>query len=310
MQSDASTGLKELPPNPDSCTVERKDRELAFDVLERLLKENDGIVSSTALRRELEGNCGVEDASPLLVELKLFDPDSAGESGAFAPSFKFHHLGRSFYSEEKFLEELSNQEKEADDASDQASANEPEDAISSRTNRQEEARLVTYVNRALQEIYSSDSNANENMFVFDVHSLRKGGSFENADLIAVHWRSEDICELIAVEVKLEFSPQVVQQALCYTRFAHRAWIAVLVETDLTRELHERHPMLFEYTISRGLGILACRRSQGRGYKVFPVHWPLRHQPDLVEENDFLERYREHFEQAGILAPKRRFPRLR
>jgi hypothetical protein len=195
-------------------------------------------------------------------------------------------------------------------ASDQASEAAPEEGAVSRTNRQEEAWLVTYVNRALQEIYLSDANAEEHTFVFDVHSLRKGSSFENADLIAVHWRSRDICELIAVEVKLEFSAQAVQQALSYTRFAHRAWIAVLVETDSNLELHERNPMLFEYAISRGLGILACRRSQGRGYKVFPVHWPLRHQPDLFEENEFLERYRNKFEEAGILQPRRQFPRLR
>ena len=69
---------------------------------------------------------------------------------------------------------------------------------------------------------------------------------------------------------------------------------------------------FEYAISRGLGILACRRRQGRRYEVFPVHWPLRNQPDPVEQDWFLERYRDQFEEAGILEPqsKRRLPRLR
>ena len=89
-------------------------------------------------------------------------------------------------------------------------------------------------------------------------------------------------------------------------------MAVPVETDSHWELRERNPTLFEYAISRGLGILACRRRKGRRYEVFPVHWPLRHNLDPLEVDEFLERYREEFEDGGVLEPKdkRRPPRLR
>jgi len=142
-----------------------------------------------------------------------------------------------------------------------------------------------------EDLYASDSISADTNFVFDVHSHRKGSSFENTDLIAIHWRSREVYELITVEVKLEFSAQVVQQALSYTRFSHRAWVAVPVETDSHWELRERNPTLFEYAISRGLGILACRRRKGRRYEVFAVHWPLRHTLDPLEADEFLERYR-------------------
>jgi hypothetical protein len=303
-------------PAVEAGLPEAYDWPLVFGVLDNLLKSNEGCVSSTELRRELERNHGIEDARPLVVELKFFDPESSNERGIPAPGFKFRHLGRSFYSEERYTEELKNLQaatkKEAEDASDAAPAAEPEEPTVSRTNRQDEARLVAYVKSALEEIYSSDLNSEEKTFVFDVHSLRKGSSFENVDLIAVHWRPHDLCELITVEVKLEFSPQVVQQALNYTRFSHRAWVAVPVETDSYVELRERNPTLFEYAISRGLGVLACRRRKGRSYEVFSIHWPLQNTPDALDKEEFVERYRNEFEEAGIIEPKekRRLPRLR
>jgi hypothetical protein len=78
------------------------------------------------------------------------------------------------------------------------------------------------------------------------------------------------------------------------------------------ELRERNPALFEYAISRGLGVLACRRRKGRSYEVFPVHWPLQNTPDALDKEEFIERYREEFEEAGIIEgkDKKRFPRLR
>jgi hypothetical protein len=291
------------------------DWGLAFQVLNDLLTSNKGCVSTTALRRELE-NHGIADARPVVVELKFFDPESSRERGIPVPSFKFHHLGRSFYSEERYKQELKKQEeattKEADAASRQASVAAPEEPPVSRTNRQEEARLVAYVKGALEDLYSSEAIPEDRTIVFDVHSARKGSSFENVDLIAVHWRPCNVCDLITVEVKLEFSAQVVQQALNYARFSHRAWVAVLVETDSNAELREKNPTLFEYAISHGLGILACRRRQGRSYEVFPVHWPIRNQLDPLEEEEFKERYRNEFEAAGVIEPreKRRLPRLR
>jgi hypothetical protein len=53
------------------------------------------------------------------------------------------------------------------------------------------------------------------------------------------------------------------------------------------ELPRRYPALFDYAISRGLGVLA--RRQGRRYEVTPVHWPLRNQPDPLLEEEFMER---------------------
>jgi len=291
------------------------DWGLVFQVLNDLLTSNKGCVSTTALRRELE-NHGIADARPVVVELKFFDPESSRERGIPVPDFKFHHLGRSFYSEERYKQELKKQEeattKEADAASRQASVAAPEEPTVSRTNRQEEARLVAYVKSALEDLYSSEAIPEDRTIVFDVHSARKGSSFENVDLIAVHWRPCNVCDLITVEVKLEFSAQVVQQPLNYARFSHRAWVAVLVETNSNYELRERNPTLFEYVISHGLGILACRRRQGRSYDVFPVHWPTRNQLDPLEEAEFLERYRDEFEEAGVVEPreKRRLPRLR
>jgi len=296
--------------------ISASDWQLAFRVLGGLLASNNGCVSSKALRRELEEQHGMTAARPLVVELKYFDPESSKERGIPMPDFKFRHLGRSFYSEDKYTQELKKQEqatiKEAEDASRKASVATHEEVPVTRTNRQDEARLVTYVKGALEEIYSSDANSDDNAFVFDVHSSRKGNSFENVDLIAVHWRGRDVCDLITVEVKLEFNAQVVQQALSYTRFSHRVWVAMPVETDSHSELRERNPSLFEYAISQGLGILACRRRRGKSYEVFPVHWPLRSQPDLLEEDEFKERYRDVFEEAGIVEPRerRKLPRLR
>jgi hypothetical protein len=111
--------------------------------------------------------------------------------------------------------------------------------------------------------------------------------------------------VITVEVKLDFIPQVVQQALSYTRFSHRAWVAVRVRTDSHSELREVDPSLFEYAISRGLGLLASRRAKGRSYDVFPVHWPLRQQLDPSEEEGLKERYPSEFEDAGILEKERK-----
>jgi hypothetical protein len=297
----------------NSSAPENYDWNLAFGVLGTLLTNNDGCVSSTALRRELE-NKGVTDARALVVELKFYNPESGRERGIPSPNFRFRHLGRSFYSEEKYDQELRKQNdatiREADDASRQVPVASVEESPISRTNRQDEARLVTYVKSALEDLYSTDATPEGCPFVFDVHSARKGTSFENVDAIAVHWRSERVCELVTVEVKLEFSPQAVQQALSYARFSHRAWIAVQAETDSNSYLRELDPNLFEYAIARGLGILACRRRQGRSYEVFPVHWPLRNQPDSLEKDEFLERYREQFEKAGVIErEKKPLPRL-
>src|SRR6266478_4900090 len=135
------------------ATPETYDWALAFRVLGDLLTANDGCVSSMELRRELQTNHGIADARPLVVELKFFNPESSIERGIPTPNFRFHHLGRSFYSEARYNEELKKQQeattKEADNATDEVPFVEAEEPAASRTNRQDEARLVTYVKGAL-----------------------------------------------------------------------------------------------------------------------------------------------------------------
>ena len=306
----------EITSEPGTTSTEdggpsKEDWELGFRLLGDHLSSHDGCISTVALVRELRKH-GIDDPRPLVVALQFFDPDSSPERGISAPSFKFGHLGRSFYSEERYRQELKNQEKataeEAEDASREVSGISPEEVKIPRAYR--EARLVTYVKSALEEVYASDVGPEDTDFVFDVHSARKGISFENVDLIAVHWRSSSFLEFITVEVKLEFSAQVVQQALNYTRFSHRVWVAVLVETDQENELPKRFPALFDYAVSQGLGVLACRRRKGRRYEVRPVHWPLRNQPDPLAEEEFIERYREQLEKAEAVDTKEKRPRPR
>ena len=302
--------------NPETVvepgTPSREDWELAFRVLGEQLSSNDGCVSTVALVRQLKKH-GVEDPRLLVVALQFFDSESSLERGIPVPSFKFGHLGRSFYSQERYEQEQKRQEEdtaeEAEGASREASVIAPEEITVTRANRQEEARLVKYVKSALEELYVSDVGP-ETEYVFDVHSDRKGSSFENVDLIAVHWRSSSFCDLVTVEVKLEFSAHAVHQALNYARFSHRAWLAVVVGSASKNELPQLHPALFDYAISRGLGILACRRLQGRSYEVSPIHWPLRNQPDPLQEEEFIERYREYLEQAEAVEAQQKRPRPR
>ena len=76
------------------------------------------------------------------------------------------------------------------------------------------------------------------------------------------------------------------------------------------ELREYDPRLFEYVVEHGLGILACRRAKGRSFDVSPVHWPRKVHPDPIEKEEFIERHREVFEEAGILAKRSRsMPRV-
>jgi hypothetical protein len=42
-----------------------------------------------------------------------------------------------------------------------------------------------------------------------------------------------------------------------------------------------------------------------------IHWPLLNQPDRLEQEEFIERYRDKFEQAGVVEAERRsIPKLR
>jgi uncharacterized protein (DUF2164 family) len=292
----------------------------ALSGLRDLLQANRGVVSSTALARELKKRYQIQDPRPLVVALTYADPEDLRARGLEVPEFAFRHLGRSFYSAERYQEAIkeaeAETEREADDAGRSVEEAPPEEEVpASRANRQEEARLVTYVKRALEALYTSDYVPENAEFVFDVHSDRPGSVFENIDILAAHWRSASVVDLVTVEVKLEFGPQVVQQGLHYLCFSNRVWIAVPVGSDAGQaavELRDRSPQLFDYVVGHGLGILACHRRPGRSYDVFPIHWPRRCDTDPLARELFVERYREHLEEAGVVERRRKslFPGLR
>ncbi len=293
--------------------------EVGTHALRELLQQNGGIVSSRALRQALERK-KIPDARRLVLSMKFFDFDAPLE-GRLKPPFRWRSHARSFYSEEAFAELEHAQEQKATKA-EQVVASEPEPEEEEhdlpqkerRRSRQEERRLGTYVVSTLENIYQSDCAPEDSPYVFDVHSDRAGTEFENVDVMAAHWRSPKSVELITVEVKLDFTARLVQQARNYGRFSDRVWLAVPVlaeASDAAGALREFDPLLFEHVVDTGLGILACRRRPGRSYEVLPVHWPRRSRPDQVEKEAFLERYRRQFEQAGVLAPRggHRYPTL-
>lgn len=268
------------------------------------LLERSSSVSSLGLRRQLELK-GFQNARDLVLALRLKTADAEGQEDG-SPSY--FHRGKSFYTKQGLLELEQAEAAEAQRAEDLEAQQVPviEDETPLRRNRKEEARLVTYVHSALEEIYVGD-HAPERIeeFVFDVHNERCGGVFENVDLLAIDWRSLKRVELVTVEAKLDFTAQLVHQAHNYTRFSHRVWLAVRVHAlpqSAAGALRLSDPRLFDYCIDQGLGILACRPSRGRSYEVFPVHWPRRLSPDPAELEAFMERYRSCLEVAGVLAP--------
>jgi hypothetical protein len=115
-------------------------------------------------------------------------------------------------------------------------------------------------------------------------------------------------DLVTVEVKLDFTAKLVQQAHNYCRFSDRVWIAVPVLADVSdsaQALREYDPALFDYVVDIGLGVLACRRRPGKSYEVIPVQWPRRLHPDPVEKEAFIDRYRTDLESACVVAPATR-----
>jgi hypothetical protein len=299
------------------------DWRKAIDILQEMLRNCDGRVSKTALRKALE-ECGIQNAADLCGRLKFYDHESVKTDSEPRPSFRWRYKGRSFLSEEAF--DAANEEAEtaAEAASEVAAGIEDTDAGQDdsgeesprRQNRQEEARLVTYVKDALETIYASEWSPDDDCGVsFDVHNERAGSAFENIDVIAVHWRSKTDVELVTVEVKLAFSAGAVQQAVNYSRFAHRVWIAVPINSTIEEaslELRESDPRLFEYVISMGVGILGCRRGRGRCYNVYPLHWPQLNALDVIERAEFIERHRATFEEADVIerTQERGYPKLR
>ncbi|MGO9833468.1 MAG: hypothetical protein ACLP1X_04570 [Polyangiaceae bacterium] len=304
----AGTSSPSVAPSPETWTV-------GTQVLHDLLQQSNGVVSSRGLRHALEQR-KIPDARRLVVSLKYFDFDAPPEDGRPKPPFRWYSHARSFYTEEQFAKLKNAQDQQATTA-EQAVAGpvaevETEDEDQDvppkerRRSRQEERRLGTYVVSALESIYQSDHAPEDAPYVFDVHNERAGSEFENVDVMAAHWRSQKVVDLVTVEVKLDFTARLVQQARNYGRFSDRVWIAVPVlaeAADAAGALREFDPCLFEHIVDAGLGVLACRRRPGRSYEVLPVHWPRRLFPDPVEKEAFLERYRPSFEEAGILAPR-------
>jgi hypothetical protein len=283
----------------------------SYDLLQKLLKENDGTVSSVQFKHELMSRLGLPEpvARECMREMQFLDAETAGRIGCRGA--KTYHRGRSFFSKEKHEEILAKTAEEAaskEQDAEEAPALREEPEREAARSRREEARLGAYVKAALEIIYGSDFVPEGAAYVFDVHRERPGSTYENVDIIAVHWRSEEKFDLVTVEVKLEFSAKAIHQACNYTRFSNRVWIASAVSSDVTEaalKLRSRDPGLFDYTIARGIGILACRRSRGRSYEVFPIHWPTWHFPQPVELDSFIERYRPLLENEGVVEQRRK-----
>jgi hypothetical protein len=290
-------------PEPER-TIDTKEWETATETLREMLETNGGIVSFKALRPELEKR-GVANAKELCLKLKLFNFDDS-QADLPQPSFRYYYHGRSFYSEaehqnleadkEAAAEEAEREIEAADDSCDETTV------CAKKSNRREEARLCTYIEGALESLYASEYGPDVPV-AFDVHNERRGSELENLDVIAVHWRSSQLVELVGVETKLDFSPKLVLQATNYKRFAHRVWAAVPVTSDEPGlELREYDPLLFEYVLEQGIGILACRKRQGGAYHVWPIHWPRLNALDSVARDEFIDRYRQKFEKACVVKP--------
>lgn len=290
----------------------------ALQILKDLLVRNNGCVSSTALRRELERK-GVTDSKPVVVKLSYFDPEQGPDSGLALPDFPFRHRGRSFYTPDAFAQAERATATRADAASAIASEMPPSpdevmsdevEAVPRRVAKQEEARLVTYIRDDLALIYESEFLPETAEHMFDVHNERGGSDFENVDLLGFHWRSPEIVETIVVEAKLNFSARLIQQATNYQRFANRVWIALPCSS--AEELRESDERLFDFVVERGLGVLACIKRRGRSYEVQAIHWPRYQRIDSLEHTALIERHRGTFEEAKVVAPlaHARFPKMR
>lgn len=312
------------PSETNGSSQQEPDRILigAQILRELLARAREGTVSTQALRKELEAR-GLPDAQEMIARLKAFDCTTAPENG---DHLRWYHFGRSFYTEAKYREAQRAQDADAAQAAaadDQgAEADEAEEALEEeaetaaprerRKRRREEARLGTYILPVLEELY--DDEASPEVYVFDVHSVRGGNDFENVDLLAIHWRSNKVIDLVTVEVKLKFTAFLVQQARNYTRFSERVWIALPVDATTANtaaiELRARDQLLFEHIIDVGLGILGCHRGRGGAYEVFPIQWPRRNVVDPREREEFIKRYRVQFEESGVIPPAARsYPKL-
>lgn len=281
-----------------------------------MLDSPDGIISNWRLRPQLEQR-GIVNARNMASKLKRYDFDEINPKFA-TPPFRYYYLGRSFYTENAHRQAEAEADAKAEAAADaaereaEAETRDTDLTTKKKRNRREEARLCKYIEKALMEIYDTESGPDVEI-AFDVQDERPGAEFENVDLLAIHWRTDEVIELVAVEAKLEFSAKLVLQASNYRRFAHRVWAALPVSSDEPGvELREYDPLLFEHVLEQGIGILACRKRQGGAYDVWPIKWPRLNQLDSIAKDDFIERYRPTFEKAGVVPSQEQTfrPRLR
>ncbi len=300
--------------------------QTASTTLGRLLVSNQGEISSSALRKELQNNdivklaAGSEDAEAfakdLVLLLKAYSADGEEYREYAKPAQEWKYLGRSFLTSEELNSRVQETESKIISESREAivlvESEIPATPEERKQNKQEEARLGGYVSRALEEIYDTDFVPESVDFCFDVHSNRGGGDYENIDVLAVHWRTESRVEYVTVEIKLEFTARLVQQAANYRRFSHRVWIAVPTDNEgalAAEELRQQDERLFDHCIQLGLGILSCKRAQGKSYRVSAIHWPSCQSPLPGEVEAFQERYRKQLEDGHVLERKNR-PRPR
>lgn len=282
----------------ESIEVEKADWKKLVAILPHALSANLGCVSSIELNRRLKEN-GVREPQRTLSRLKFLDWSS--DTPSFPrPSVRVYHVGRSFLDAEAHKKHLEEREAQADQEAAKEVASEP----TARPRKQDEARLVSYVCDELSNMYTNDWDE-KRPCVFKVHERRPLSDYENVDVLAVRWRSAVRYDVVAVEVKLRFSAQLIQQANNYRRFADRVWIACPVESPLDEAanwLQSENQRLFDYAVDSGLGILACKRMVGRRYEVVPVHWPMQNRCDPVDRDALLEAYFDQFIEAGVATP--------
>jgi len=285
--------------NPISSLVQTKEPK---DTLIDLLRET-GTVSIKKLKSKLR-EANHANVDQIVEELS-------------AMNSRWKKIGRSFCTPEKYEQVKAEQSEELQEqgASEELPDDEQREDTAEKPNKKaKEKRLCdSYLLPFLRSLYYTDLN-NDNEVAFCVQGERPSGQFRNVDLIATYWRDQETAELVTVEAKLRFNAQVVQQAANYSRFSHRVWIAVVVETGIEVEeiipsLREEDPLLFEYVLSLGLGVIACQPGRGGSYDCYPVQWPRKQEPDSYEKQTFLEDYRDTFERAGLLQGAKRIGKV-
>jgi len=293
-------------PAPSQPQILRKPEEILVDLLAPT-----GVVSTMKLKVKLR-EAGHENANAICDQLSRQNNQ-----------WKKHD--KSFYTPQRLETLLKEESEEKSEVKEALSANAdlPEEddleervALKAKHKRKAEERRLceNYIHPFLTELYETEHKPHETECAFVVQDQRPSSSLRNVDLVAVQWRTPEFVELITVEAKLSFSAQLVQQAANYIRFSHRVWIAVVVNAgtdvgEIAQSLYDKDPLLFEYVVSLGLGIIACQKAKGGSFNCYAVQWPKKQSPDEFEKASFIEDYRETFEEAGLLEKRKRNVRV-